>query len=340
MLLGAGSCVKQRKRPRRCTGGRVRRATVVKNGHDTAGRDENLEEVMAYVLKIRGVLLGGGLIVAAAALLLAPGSSSAATLVDPVDGAHSNYLQLATMVQFDPAANEHPKWVLLATDPAMKTTVRYCRQFVWAATADGKYHWGCNRWATGVDQYTHADRLLALEAGHTYYWQVVSADAQAKDVVSAVRSFTIDAKPAEPTVAEIGSRVMGTVFDDGTQLNLGAAAFVNSGVRVKTVHSTRISTYGFRIKVTNLGGADLSRSYVRVKSAAGTRYLRLRKVVGGEQAVWILNAAERRLKNKRFSYQAFLASTTNGALVRSQARVVLVKHVTTPKWTPDSKTSA
>jgi hypothetical protein len=217
----------------------------------------------------------------------------------------------------------------------MKTTVRYCRQFIWAATKDGSFHWGCNRWATGEDQYTQADKLLALEPGHTYYWQVVSTDKAGADMKSAIQSFTIDAEVAEPTVGDIGDKVMGTVYDDGTQLNLGAAAFVNSGVRVKTIASSRISNYAFRIKVTNLGGADLSRSYIQVKSAAGTRYLHLKKIVGGSQAVWILNPAERRLKSKRFEYQAYLKSTTNAALVKSQKRVVLVKNVVIPKWTPD-----
>jgi hypothetical protein len=289
-----------------------------------------------YVLnKRRALLLAILTTTSAALLLLLPGGASAATQVDPADGAHFTYLELATMVQFDPATDEHPKWVLLATDPAMKTTVRYCRQFIWAATADKSFHWGCNRWATGVDQLGN-DKLVALEEDHVYYWQVVSTDKDGKEVLSAVRSFAIDKEPVKPTVGEIGEHVMGTVFDDGTQLNLGAAAYVNSGVRVKTISSARLSTYGFRIRLTHLGSADMTRSYIQVKSAAGTRYLKLTPVAGGAQAVWILNGNERRLKTKRFEYQAYLRSTKNTSLVKSQKRVVLVKAIKAiPKWTPD-----
>jgi len=102
---------------------------------------------------------------AVAAAPAAPGP----TLVEPADGAHFDHLQLATMVQFDPVQGQIPKWVLLASDREMTKTVRYCRQFIWASTADGAYHWGCNRWATGTDQFGN-DRLLALEAGKVYYW--------------------------------------------------------------------------------------------------------------------------------------------------------------------------
>ena len=287
-------------------------------------------------INVRRALLLATFAFTAAWVLLVPTTARAATLVEPADGTHYTHLELATMVQFDPGTDEHPKWVLLSTDAEMKNTVRYCRQFVWAATKDASFHWGCNRWATGVDQYTGADKLVALEADHVYYWQVVSADKEGKELKSAIRSFAIDKEVEQETVGEIGDKVMGTVFDDGTQLNLGAAAFVNSGVRVKTIASSRISTYAFRIKVTNLGTADLARSYIQVKSAAGTRYLKLNKIAGGSQAVWILNANERRLKTKRFEYQANLKSTTNGALVKSQKRVVVVKSIkAVPKWTPD-----
>ncbi|MBC7461387.1 MAG: hypothetical protein H7287_08490 [Thermoleophilia bacterium] len=292
---------------------------------------------MGYVLNLRRMLLLTTIVLGASMLLaVVPGAARAATLAVPADGAHFTYLELATMVQFDPATDEHPKWVLLATDAAMTTTVRYCRAFTWAATQDNNFHWGCNRWATGVDQYTGADKLVALEEDHVYYWQVVSTDKAGTEIKSAVRSFAIDQQPEEKTVAEVGAQVMGTVFDDGSQLNLGTAAYVNSGVRVKTIASSRVSTYAFRIKVTNLGAADLTRSYIEVKSAAGTRYLKLNRVAGGSQALWILNANERRLKTKRFEYQANLKSTTNGALVKSQKRVVIVKSIkAVPKWTPD-----
>ncbi|MCB0879636.1 MAG: hypothetical protein KDC46_11755 [Thermoleophilia bacterium] len=280
-----------------------------------------------------------------AALLLAlPASANAtgATLVTPADGQHFDHLELAPMVQFDPSNDadgnrETPRWVLLASDPDMKTTVRYCRQFVWAMEGT-TYHWGCNRWATGVDQLGN-DQLLALEPGKVYYWQVVSKSNVdgAPDIVSDVRAFAIDAEPAAQSIADVSNQVYGTAFDDGTQLNLGAAAYVNSGVRVKDIHTTRLAFYAFRVHVQHLGTIDKSRSYVKISSAAGTRYVRLTGKADAKAFGLIrLTAKERRLKTKRFTYQAFLKSTVNGSLVKSPPRVLLVRAPKkAPKWTPD-----
>lgn len=290
------------------------------------------------------------LVLAVLSLLLMPvmASAAGATPVAPQDGHHFDYLDLAPMVQFDPSndANgkqEQPRWVILATDAEMKNTVRYCRYFVWAST-DGAYHWGCNRWATGVDQLGQ-DQLLALEAGKVYYWQVVSAsnakDENGKplaDVVSSVQSFAIDAKKDEPSIGDVSNQIFGTAFDDGTQLNLGAAAFVNSKVRVKKIHSTRMKTFVLRVHVEHLGTIDARRSYIKVTSKAGTRYLKVRSNGKGKVwATWVLNKNERGLKTRKFTYQAFLKSAVNGAMVRSPYRVVLIK--TKPKppaWKPDN----
>lgn len=272
-------------------------------------------------------------------------SSTGATLVYPVDGHHFDHLEVAPMVQFDPSTDsagvrETPRWVLLATDRAMTKTVRYCRQFVWASH-EGAFHWGCNRWATGVDQ-AGRDRLQPLESGTVYYWQVVSASnvEGGADIVSPVRAFSVDAAPKQESIGAISDQVHGTAFDDGTQLNLGAAAYVNSGVRVKRIHSTRIRPHAFRIHVQHLGTIDATRSYVRVKSAAGTRYLRVRAGADGKAwALWRLTAAERKLRTKRFTYQAYLKSTKNGTLVRSPHRVVLIRaprpKPKPPAWRPD-----
>lgn len=290
----------------------------------------------AVIRRHRRVLTYATLTLAALLLLAWPTAARAATLVDPVDGNHFDHLELAPMVQFDPGEGEHPRWVLLATDPEMKTQVRYCRQFVWAASG-GSYHWGCNRWATGADQFGN-DQLLALEPGTVYYWQVVSKPAEGDvDVTSDVRSFAIDEEPTQPTVAEVSNHINGTVFDDGTQLNLGAAAYVNSRVRVKSIASSRLATYAFRIRLTHIGAVDLRRSYVRVTSAAGTRYLRLGRVgTSSASTVWRLTASERRLRTKRFTYQAFLKSAKNGAMVRSQARVVVIRRpARPPAWKAD-----
>jgi hypothetical protein len=95
--------------------------------------------------------------------------------------------------------------------------------------------------------------------------------------------------------------------------------------------------YAFRIRLRHLGTADYSRSYIKVHSAAGTRYLHVTRAKDGSvTALWRLSRAERRLKTKRFTYQAFLKSRKNGSMVRSQARVVLIRAVKKPpKWTPD-----
>lgn len=268
-----------------------------------------------------------------------------AKLVVPADGHHFDHLEVAPMVQFDPSTDaagkqETPKWVLLATDREMTATVRYCRQFIWAMT-DGAYHWGCNRWATGADQLGN-DQLVPLESGKVYYWQVVSSSSDGKtEVKSAVRAFSVDAEQAKPSIADVTGQVHGTAFDDGSFLNLGAAALVNSGVRVNGIRSARLAAYAFRITGTHVGTVDATRSYVKISSAAGTRYLKVANVgTGGTvQAVWRLTAAERRLRTKRFSYQLFVKSTKNGALVKSQQRVVLIKSpAANPKWTPDRTT--
>lgn len=251
--------------------------------------------------------------------------TSTATLVEPAEGKHFDHLERAPMVQFDPVAKQTPKWVLLASDAAMTTTVRYCRQFVWAS-AGGAFHWGCNKWATGADQFGN-DQLLALEAGRVYYWQVVSRAAEGEaELKTAVRSFAIDAAPRQPSVGGISDQVHGTSFDDGTQLNLGTAALVNSGVRTTGIASSRLGTHTFKIRATHVGAVDYTRSYVKVTSAAGSRYLKVgRSGTLAASGIWRLSAAEQRLKTKRFTYQAFLKSRKNGALVRSQLRVVLIK---------------
>lgn len=265
-----------------------------------------------------------------------PTPTSAAKLIEPRAGHHFDHLERAPMVQFSPGAGETPRWVLLAIDRGMTKTVRYCRQFVWA-TSGGTFNWGCNRWATGADQ-AGGDVLLALEPGTVYYWQVVSKKADGNvDVTSEVRSFAIKSEQDPTSVAAITAQVHGTAFDDGTQLNLGAAAFVNSKVRVKSIASTRLARYAFRIRLSYIGTIDHSRSYVKVNSVAGARFLKVAPAKGGGAvAIWRLNATERRLRTKRFAYQAHVKSAVNGAMVKSQLRVLLIR---TPKrppaWTPD-----
>ena len=212
-----------------------------------------------------------------------PAPGEGARLVEPAAGAHVDHLTTAPMVQFDPGIDkagkqETPRWVLLATDAEMQSTIRYCRNFVWAvsgqsATSTGTFHWGCNQWSAGTNQLGQ-DQLQPLEPGRAYFWQVVSKSNTegAPDVLSRVRVFYIDKDDTE-SIEEISNRIMGTAVDDGTYLNLGAAAYVNSKVRVKTIKSQRLGRWTFRIRGTHLGGVDHSRSYVVVKSAAGRHVL-------------------------------------------------------------------
>lgn len=279
------------------------------------------------------------------ALLALPSAAAAAgaTLIEPADGHHYDHLDVAPMLQIEPSKDaagkvEQPKWILIATDRGMKATVRYCRAFVWAMSG-GAYHWGCNRWATGADQLGN-DILQPLDSGKVYYWQAVSSTADGKgEVKSAVRSFAIDPKRADTDIKDITGQVHGTAFDDGSYLNLGAAALVNSGVRVRTIRSSRLALTVFRVRLSHVGDVDYSRSYIKVNSAAGTRYLRVSKGRTGIGALWRLTRGERALRSGRYTYQAFLKSRKNGAMVRSQVRVVLIRKKrlvrTAPRWTPD-----
>lgn len=268
-------------------------------------------------------------------MLLLPAVSAAATLHKPDAGAHLPWNTTRPMAQFDPATGESPRWILLATDAEMQHTVRYCRMFVWALD-NGTRHWGCNAWAIGTDIYGR-DVVRNLEWGKIYYWQVVSSttpagsDGEKVDVKSAVRAFAIDDMPKSQSVSDISNSIFDSVYGDGTNLNLGAAAFSNSGVRVKRAASMRRGTWTFRIGVEYSGKVDLRRSYIRVQSRAGTRYVKVVHQRNGlAVAMWTLNANERRLATKRFSYQAFIKSSKNGALVRSPAKVLVIRSV--PRW--------
>lgn len=267
--------------------------------------------------------------------LLAPAPAAAVTQVYPDPGAHLEWLQVRPIVAFDVPQGETPKWVLISTDHEMKNTVRYCRQFV-SVTYKEAYHWGCNAWAIGADMYGQ-DVLKPLQWNTTYYWQVVYTKNDV-ETRGAVREFTIDEQPDTPDPTEVSDQIWDSIFGDGTNLNLGAAAFSNSGLKTPTTKIRRKTRYRFMIDVTFTGGADLTHSYVRIKSKAGTRYLPLHAVSATKAtATWPLSKSERRLKRKQYTYQAFLKSTKNHVMVRSAPRVVLIKKKQSPpKWTPNS----
>jgi hypothetical protein len=271
---------------------------------------------------------------ALAGSLLAPAQAAAITQVYPEPGQHLEWLSVRPIVAFDVAQGEKPKWVLLSSDHEMKTTVRYCRQFV-SVVWQQKYHWGCNAWAVGVD-WLGQDVIRPLTWNRTYYWQVVYTDAAGHEQKGRVREFTIDNQPATQSPGAISQQIYDSVYGDGTNLNLGAAAFTNSGVRTPTMKARRHSKYRFMIDVSYTGEVDLLRSYIRIQSSAGTRYIPLRaNGTGKALGSWLQAAAERRLKTKKFTYQVFLKAKKNGAMVRSAPRILLIKpRKAPPAWTP------
>jgi hypothetical protein len=276
-------------------------------------------------LALVGVRLLAVIGAAIALMLVTPGTSHALTLVAPADGAKLGWMHARPMVAFDVAQGEKPKWVLLATDAAMTKTVRYCRVFG-AAWVGSSWHWGCDTWSTGTDAWGN-DIIAPLDAGVTYYLRVTYTDKDDKEQVSEVRDFRIDPMPKMPDISDISDRIWGSIIGDGSNLNTGAAAYINSGLKVNSMRSLRVSTYRFSIGVGFSGNADLTRSYVKVISKAGVRYVPLRAgATGGEaSANWRLTTAERRLKDRSYRYQAFIKSTKNGAMVRSPMRILVIK---------------
>jgi len=80
-----------------------------------------------------------------------------------------------------------------------------------------------------------------------YYWQVVyssapdaAADDKVTELKSEIRAFTLEPMPVIEDFSTISDRIFGTIVGDGTNLNLGHAAFVNSGVKINTMKSARI----------------------------------------------------------------------------------------------------
>jgi len=262
--------------------------------------------------------------IAAAFLMVWPQGARAATLVSPTAGQHLEWTMLRPTVAFDLAEKEQPKWVLLASDQGMTQTLRYCRQFT-AVIFEDTQHLGCNVWATGVDAYGR-DIVRNLEWGKTYYWQLVFTDVAGAEAKTEARAFAINNEPVTPGVGELSDKIFGQTFGDGTELNLGAAAFVNSALRVGKASSQRRSKNRFWINVKFEGGADLTTSYVRIKSKAGTRYVRLAATgTTSARATWVRSATERRLRPGRYEYQVFLKSAKNGSVVRSASRVIVVQ---------------
>lgn len=268
---------------------------------------------------------------ALASVLVFPQSAGAITPVYPESGAHLTWTLIRPTVAFDVPSGEKPKWVLVGTDAEMTNTVRYCRQFT-GVTIGGKLRWGCSAWAIGADSYGQ-DVLKPLTWGSTYYWTVVYTDADGNEQRSEIQAFAIDDEPNTGSVSDISNQIFGSVVGDGTNLNLGAAAQVNSHVTRPTIRSRRRSTYRFQILVRWRGMVDTSRSYIKIRSRAGTHYVRVKHTGAGKGvATWTLSRSERRLSNKRFTYQAFLKAKANGAMVRSAPKVLLIKRRKPPAW--------
>lgn len=268
-------------------------------------------------------------VVLIATLLLgaaAPGAG-AMTITAPTNGQHFKWTELRPTVTFTPVKGETPKWILVSLDANMSQPVRYCRAFAYSSEIDPLAILGtlppvqCNEWAVGVDSYGR-DVYRALVWNKTYYTQVIYTDVDGKEQKSEVRGFTIDAEPAGNSASETVDRIYQTTVGDG--VNKGAAAFVNSGVKVTKIGSTKIGTRTFQIRATHNGDVTAARSYITVKSKAGTRYIKVRQVSPGVvEGIWKQTSKER--KQSRFEYQAVLKSVKNGAMVKSQRRVVVIK---------------
>lgn len=262
---------------------------------------------------------------AAAVLMIAPAKSRAITMLAPADGATLDWIQTRPVVAFDVPTGEKPKWALLATDAAMTQTIRYCRVFG-AAWVNGGWHWGCDAWSIGVDSWGQ-DIVRPVDPEKTYYLQVVYTDKDNAEQKTTVRSFSIAALPEMGDISDISDKIWGSVYGDGSGLNTGAAAFANSGLKVNNIKSARQSRFRFTIALGYSGNADLAKSYVKVTSKAGTRYLPMTAGASGgaASATWLLSRDERALKRREFKYQAFLKSTKNGAMVKSVMRVLVIK---------------
>ena len=278
------------------------------------------ESIAAIVARLAMVIA-----VAIAVLVIAPARSHALALVAPADGAQLEWMQTRPVVAFDVTQGEKPKWALLATDAAMTKTVRYCRVFgmVWA---NGSWRWGCDTWAIGVDAYGQ-DIIRPIDANTTYYLQMIYTDAAGVEQKSEVRHFSVAAAQELPSIQELSDQIFGSVFGDGSGLNTGPAAFANSGLKVTSIKSARVSKFRFSIGVGYTGNGDLAKSYVKVTSKAGTRFIPLKAGAtgGAASANWLLSAGERALKKREFKYQAFIKSNKNGAMVRSEMRLLVIK---------------
>lgn len=256
--------------------------------------------------------------------MLQPARAQALTQIAPEQGKHFEYLNIRPMVTFDLAEGETPKWVLLATDAEMKTTVRYCRMWTIAPDATGT-HWGCNTWAIGTD-WLGMDIPKPLEWGKTYYWNIAYTDKAGTELNSPTRAFTIDEEPAAVDINALSDKIFGSVVSDGSTLNTGASAFVNSGLKVASLASKRVKPNRFRIDVTFQGDVNLAGSYVTLRGPSGKRVLKLQRTgKNSAKAVFKRTTAETKIRDARFTYQAHLKSVKNGALVRSEARVILMR---------------
>lgn len=281
-------------------------------------------------LRTRLTRMGVVIVVMIAAISALPTHASAAiTQVYPAVDQEMDALNLHPTVAFTPAKDEKPKWVLLASDPEMTQTVRFCRDFFAAAISPTPvgvpspvptWYYACNSWATGTDAYGQ-DQIKNLVWGKTYYWQVIYTDAADTEQKSAVRMFKIKEWEESPDPSTIGTGSGG--------LNPGPAAFALSGVKIPAIGSKRVKPNRFRISLNYEGSIDLNKSYILVTGRgvlSGTRKLKL--TTWGPhrlKAIWVRSSFETRLPVAQYSYQAFLVSTKNNATVKSAVRMVVIK---------------
>lgn len=267
--------------------------------------------------------------------LALPSTASAIAIIAPVDTQQLKYLDVRPVFEVRPATGEKPKWILIGTAPEMKQeqTIRYCRQW-FAKTHAGQtgYNWACNAHSIGTDRWGN-DITKNLEWGKKYYWKVIFTGADGKDRSSNTRWFRISDKPVLESPGSITNKIEGVA--NGTIVNVGAAEFKNSGLKVTSIRSVRVSGSRFRIEVRYQGNLRIRQSVISVKGPRGTKNVKLRGFGRNRLKGTIYSpVSERRTTNATYRYQAWLKSSKNGSWVRSVPKVMIVrtKRRSTPTW--------
>lgn len=256
-----------------------------------------------------------------------PAGAQAMTIAAPTQGQHFTHLELHPTIVVRPDAGETPKWAIVATDAgfASGTQVRYCRNWAMQLRADySGLDWTCVGLAKGTDIFG-GDVIEGLDPGTVYYLKIVFTDSTGSEKSTDPLGFVIDKAPKETDPAATLLKIS-TALENGGQLNAGAAAYAQSGLRVTHLRSIRVRGNVHRISVAYFGKIDVAGSYVLIRGPRGTtRHKLYRSGAWGLVAYWKRpgNRDAMNPNGARYTYQAVLTSARNGAHVRSEASVML-----------------